>query len=72
MIKCCYLCERRAEGCHAVCKNYIEESEQNELEKREYRKIKELEIFHVYGAPGNYRGDKGKKKIDYYTRGRRA
>ena len=45
-IKCCYGCvvPKRHPGCHGHCPEYLAEKEQDEKEKEQYRKKRDISI----------------------------
>lgn len=40
-IKCCYKCEKRHEGCHGTCEDYLRERKALDEYNEEQRKIKQ-------------------------------
>lgn len=45
-IKCCYGCvaPKRHPGCHGHCPEYLAEKEQDEKEKEQYRKNRDISV----------------------------
>ena len=45
-IKCCYGCvaPKRHPGCHGHCPEYLAEKEQDEKEKEQYRKKRDISV----------------------------
>lgn len=74
-INCCFMCQKRCVGCHAVCEKYIEERKVFDEIKEKQRQETGLDVFHMYSAPG-YRTDYNRahkrKKLQYYARGGRS